>query len=144
VPLRRNEVLCGKRNRIREVDSGHDLEKTVCKTGSNHRRRHHGISPCLYPAVTCGLGKKTVIHPNVDNLRVVGITDPGMTKGVEPKAPWSRQDELVKQKVVWENIDRLACTLTKSGDPVKAWETIFVRPLVSPGPRRLWPSRPTI
>jgi len=70
VPLRRNEVLCGKRNRIREVDSEHDLEKTVCKTRSNHRRRHHGISPCLYPAVTCGLGKKTVIHPNVDKGRV--------------------------------------------------------------------------
>ena len=49
--------------------------------------------------------RKTVIHPNVDNLRVVGITDPGMTKGVEPKASWSRQDELVKQKAVWENIE---------------------------------------
>ena len=49
--------------------------------------------------------RKTVIHPNVDNLRVVGITDPGMTKEVEPKASWSRQDELVKQKAVWENIE---------------------------------------
>ena len=77
--------------------------------------------------------RKTVIHPNVDNLRVVGITDPGMTKGVDPKASWSRQDELVKQEVVWENIDRLACTLTKTGDPAKAWKTIFVRP-----PRKPW------
>ena len=77
--------------------------------------------------------RKTVIHPNVDNLRVVGITDPGMTKGIDPKASWRRQNELVKQKAVWENIDRLACTLTKSGDPVKAWETIFIRP-----PRKPW------
>ena len=77
--------------------------------------------------------RKTAIHPNVDNLRVVGITDPGMTNGLEPKASWFRQNELVKQKAVWENIDRLACTLTKSGDPVKAWETIFVRP-----PRKPW------
>lgn len=74
------------------------------------------------------LARKTVIHPNVDNLRVAGITDPGMTKGDEPTASWARQNELVKQKVVWENIDRLACTLAKSGDPGKAWRTIFVPP----------------
>ena len=79
------------------------------------------------------LARKTVIHPNVDNLRVAGITDPGMTKGDEPTASWARQNELVKQKVVWENIDRLACTLAKSGDPGKAWRTIFVRP-----PRKPW------
>ena len=30
------------------------------------------------------------------DLRVVGITHPGMTKEVEPKASWFRQDELVK------------------------------------------------
>lgn len=77
--------------------------------------------------------KKTVIHPNVDNLRVVGITDPGMTKAVEPSASWSRQNELVNQKVVWENIDRLACTLTETGLPEKAWRTIFIRP-----PRKPW------
>jgi len=41
--------------------------------------------------------RKTVIHPNVDNLRVVGITDPGMTREVEPRASWLRQNELVKQ-----------------------------------------------
>ena len=47
--------------------------------------------------------RKTVIHRNVDNLRVVGFADPGMTRGVEPKASWFRQDELVKQKAVCEN-----------------------------------------
>lgn len=77
--------------------------------------------------------RKTVVHPNVDNLRVVGITDPGMAKAVEPSPSWSRQDELVNQKVVWENIDRLACTLSKTGDPGEAWRAIFVRP-----PRKPW------
>ncbi len=72
--------------------------------------------------------KKTVIHPNVDNLRVVGITDPGMTRESEPSASWSRQNELVNQKAVWENMDRMACTLTKTGDTGQAWRTIFVRP----------------
>jgi hypothetical protein len=76
--------------------------------------------------------KKTVIHPNVDDMRVVGITDPGMTKASEPSASWSRQNELVNQKAVWENIDRLACTLTKTRDPGQAWRTIFVRPLHKP------------
>jgi len=76
--------------------------------------------------------KKTVIHPNVDNLRVVGITDPGMTREPKLSASWSRQDDLVNQKGVWENIDRLACTLTKTRDPGQAWRTIFVRPLHKP------------
>ncbi len=44
--------------RKREVDSKHDLEKTVCKAHSNLERRHNSISPCFYPAVTCGLDKK--------------------------------------------------------------------------------------
>lgn len=73
--------------------------------------------------------EKTVIHPNVDNLRVVGITDPRMTKGLEPSArSWSRQNELVNQKLVWENMDRLVCSLTQTRDAGQAWRTLFVSP----------------
>ncbi|MDQ1336500.1 MAG: hypothetical protein QG552_3450 [Thermodesulfobacteriota bacterium] len=77
--------------------------------------------------------KKTIVHPNVDNLRVVGITDPGMTSDLEPSASWPRQNELINSKAVWENLDRLACTLAKTGDPGQAWRTIFVRP-----PQKSW------
>jgi len=78
--------------------------------------------------------KKTRIHPHIDNLRVVGITDAAMTKTQEPSAAsWSRQNTLVNPKQVSENMDRLACTLTKTRDPGEAWRTIFVRP-----PRKSW------
>lgn len=32
---------------------------------------------------------KVVVHPNVDNLRVVGITDTAMTKAYEPVSSWA-------------------------------------------------------
>ena len=52
---------------------------------------------------------KVVVHPNVDNLRVVGITDTAMTKAHEPVSPWVIQDKLgisvlfslIKSKVGW-------------------------------------------
>ena len=37
---------------------------------------------------------KTVVHPDIDNLRVVGITDAAMTRGIETGATWQRQNEL--------------------------------------------------
>lgn len=64
----------------------------------------------------------------MDNLRVVGITDPSMTRAVEPASSWATQEELVIQKAVWENIDKLACGLTEMGNPSKAWQTIFLKP----------------
>jgi hypothetical protein len=75
-----------------------------------------------------------VVHPNIDNLRVVGVTDPEMTRGPEPRAGWKRQNELVNTTVVWENMDRLACALSKTRSPDDAWRTIFVKP-----PRKSWP-----
>lgn len=75
----------------------------------------------------------SVVHPEVDNLRVVAITDPAMTKGVEIGIPWSRQEELVVTEKVWENIDRLACALAECRSAQAAWRQIFVRP-----PRKSW------
>ncbi len=71
---------------------------------------------------------KIVTHPNVDNLRVVGITDPAMARGHEPVSSWARQNEMVVSKVIGENIDKLACGLTESKDPGEAWRTIFIKP----------------
>ena len=71
----------------------------------------------------------TTVHPNVDNLKVVGIIDSAMTRGTETEIPWARQEELVVKERVWEGMDRLACGLTGLNEPEKAWNTIFVKPL---------------
>jgi len=71
---------------------------------------------------------KLVVHPNVDNLRVVGITDTAMTRASEPVSPWRIQDKLVVTDVVWENIDKLACSLSEIGNPTEAWRSIFIKP----------------
>lgn len=78
-------------------------------------------------------GNKIIVHPNVDNLRVVGITDKGMTRDHAPSSSWLRQNDLVVSKAVWENIDKLACNLVESGNPEEAWRTILLKP-----PRKSW------
>ena len=72
---------------------------------------------------------QTRVHPNVDNLRVVGITDPKMTQriGTIPQS-WAEQEKLVNEAVVEENIDKLACGLVDNGNPEQAWRAIFVKP----------------
>ncbi len=78
-------------------------------------------------------GKKLIVHPEVDNLRVVGITDNGMTSDINPANPWEVQNRLVVEKAVWENIDKLACGLTQTGEVSKAWQTVFLKP-----PKKSW------
>jgi hypothetical protein len=73
------------------------------------------------------LGLK-INHPNVNNLRVVGITDSNMTRDVDPSSSWARQEKLVVKRVVSENIDQLACGLAETKDPTHAWQTIFIKP----------------
>ncbi len=91
-------------------------------------------SPIIFvPKARASYAKKTLIHPNVDNLRVVGITDPSMAKAEEVGIDWVRQEELVAQKPVWENIDRLACALTDLRNPEQAWKSIFIKP-----PQKSW------
>lgn len=68
------------------------------------------------------------VHPQVDDLLVVGVTDPSMTRALEPSCSWSRQEELVEPRRVFENMDRLACTLTGLKEPAQAWRTIFLKP----------------
>jgi hypothetical protein len=77
--------------------------------------------------------RKTVVHPHVDNLRVVGITDKRMTRANEPVSSWARQEKLVVPEVIGENIDKLACALTEMRNPEEAWRAIFVKP-----PRKPW------
>ena len=77
--------------------------------------------------------KRTEVHPNISNLRVVGLTDPRMTKTKEVETSWKRQQELVVSEPVWENIDKLACALTETKDPKDAWKGIFVKP-----PEKSW------
>jgi hypothetical protein len=73
---------------------------------------------------------RTIVHPNVDNLRVVGIADPKM---VLPDASISKCDQFIVKDVVWDNIDKLACSLAQTRNPKEAWKTIFIKP-----PRRSW------
>ncbi|MDI6753531.1 MAG: DUF362 domain-containing protein [Thermodesulfobacteriota bacterium] len=77
--------------------------------------------------------RKTNVHPQMNPLRVAGITDPRMTKGTEVASSWARQNELVVPEVVWENIDKMACTLAETKAPQEAWRTIFVKP-----PQKSW------
>lgn len=76
---------------------------------------------------------KSSVHPNVENLRVVTVTDPKMTMGDVAGISWSRQEELVNTKVVWEDMDRLACRLVQTERPEEAWKAIFIKP-----PRKSW------
>ncbi len=82
------------------------------------------------PKSPAAWAKKTIVHPNVNNLRVVGITDPRMTKTGEVVTNWTRQEKLVAPKAVWENIDKLACALVETREPRDAWRGIFIKPPV--------------
>jgi len=77
--------------------------------------------------------RKTIVHPTVDNLRVVGLTDARMTKARETGIPWARQNALVNTEAVWEGIDRLACVLAQARTAAEAWRQIFIKP-----PRKSW------
>jgi len=70
----------------------------------------------------------STVHPNIDDLRVVGITDAKMTKEVQVRSNWARQEQLVNAKAIQVNIDKLACALAKEKDPRKAWKAILVKP----------------
>jgi hypothetical protein len=98
-----------------------------------------GAAVAAFPTVITNKSRakniaKLVIHPNVDNLRVVGITDTNMTDAYEPVSSWKIQDKLVVTNAVWENIDKLACGLVETRNPTEAWRSIFIKP-----PRKSWP-----
>jgi len=77
--------------------------------------------------------RKTLIHPDVDNLRVVRVTDPSTTTPIETNCDWLRQEPLVATPMVWENMDKLACGLVETRNVEQAWKTVFVKP-----PRKPW------
>jgi hypothetical protein len=77
--------------------------------------------------------RKTIVHPEVDNLRVVAVADEGMTTAHETGSSWEHQNELVNTEVVWANIDKLACALAQTRDTAEAWRQIFIKP-----PRKSW------
>lgn len=68
------------------------------------------------------------IHPNMDPLRVVGITDPAMVSGANPSAPVAAQDQMVVADVIGENIDRMALALAEERNVSDAWKKILVKP----------------
>lgn len=68
------------------------------------------------------------IHPNIDDMRVIGITDPAMVNGSETGTTWARQNEMVVKDTVWSNIDKLAMKLAECSKPEDAWRKIFVLP----------------
>jgi len=94
-----------------------------------------GLGPAFLapqPA-TAATGKQVLFHPRVDSLQVVGVHDPAMTREVRPRCSWAEQEELVADRVVERNIDRMALALAGETDPGKAWARIFVKP-----PDRPW------
>ena len=92
-----------------------------------------GFPMVFIPKSQASMTDKILVHPNVDNLKVVAVTDNGMIKGNKPSLSWSRQDELVVPEMVWNNIDKLASRLTDVNDPESAWKTIFIKP-----PEKSW------
>ncbi len=92
------------------------------------------VSPTIFvPKARATWEKKSIVHPNVNNLRVVGITDPKMTREIRTASSWSLQEKMVVKEAVWENMDRLACGLAETGSPEDAWRAIFIKP-----PRKSW------
>jgi hypothetical protein len=91
-----------------------------------------GISvfPMIFiPKARAHWAPKTIIHPNVNNLRVVGITDPKMTMSAKQiPQTWTGQEKLVNKKAVWESIDKMACGLVDTRNPGEAWRAIFLKP----------------
>jgi hypothetical protein len=81
------------------------------------------------PKARAAWEKKSIVHPQVNNLRVVGITDPKMTRGMQTVSSWSLQEKMVVKEAVWENMDRLACGLAETGSPEEAWRAVFIKPL---------------
>jgi hypothetical protein len=92
-----------------------------------------GFPMVFIPKIHAAWTPKTLVHPNIDNLRVVTVTDENMINGNKPNADWRGQDKLVVSDVVWENMDKLACELSELKDPEAAWKTIFVKP-----PKKSW------
>ena len=90
--------------------------------------------PTLFvPKARAYWARQTLIHPSVDNLRVAGVTDPAMTRSIDPNSDWLRQEELVATPIVWQNMDKLACGLVETRNVEQAWKTIFLKP-----PRKPW------
>ena len=110
------------------ISRRHFLQKAVMIGGAI------AASPSLLlRSVRAQSGEKIIVHPNINNLRVVGITDSSMTKALKPRSTWSEQEELVVTERVWENMDKLTCGLAETDDPVKAWKTILIKP-----PQKTW------
>ncbi len=91
------------------------------------------VAPMIFvPKARAVWEKKSAVHPNVNNLRVVGITDKKMIRSNEPVTSWARQEKLVIPEVVGESLDKLACALAEARNPEEAWRTIFVKPARKP------------
>jgi hypothetical protein len=68
------------------------------------------------------------IHPNIDPLRVVGLTDARMTTGLRDMATWQQTRGLFDAEIIAANMDRLAMALTEESNADDAWRGIFVKP----------------
>jgi hypothetical protein len=85
--------------------------------------------PAFIPgAARAEKGPKVVVHPNVNNLRVVGVVDPGMTTAHKPVSSWTVQDQLVSTEAVWRNMDKLANGLAETSNATEAWQRILIKP----------------
>lgn len=87
----------------------------------------------LIPRTPAAWSPHTRVHPHINDLRVVGLSDSGMTRPIRPGSTWAEQETAVAVERVWENMDRIACTLADVSRAPDAWKTIFVKP-----PKKSW------
>src|SRR5512135_1576719 len=92
------------------------------------------VSPLvLLPQARAAWLKRSIVPTGIDNMRVVGITDPKMVSAVQPVSTWALQEKMVVKEAVWENLDKLACGLAETRTPEDAWRAIFLKP-----PKKPW------
>ena len=68
------------------------------------------------------------INPNIDNCRVVCLTDPSMLKRQTYTEFVDANNNAIDQAKVKANIDKMACCLARKNTAAEAWPLIFRKP----------------
>ena len=68
------------------------------------------------------------INPNIDNCRVVYVTDTSMLTRTSYGNFSDANKNAINHARVKENLDKMACALARKATPSEAWATIFRKP----------------
>lgn len=85
-----------------------------------------GIESAIGDPIATGYAwtDKMPINPDIDNMRVVCMYDPKMA-GTPTASSFAAQNKAVDDKIVRENMDKMAMHLTGKATADDAWKTIF-------------------